>query len=125
MPINQAKISSDQWLRKIEGELAVDAYQTEKNIVVKAAVAGVKLEDLQISVNNDLLTIRGKREEQKEEEKRGYLCRECYWGTFSRSLVLPTDVRPDKIKAVLQDGILTITLPKTKKKITDISVEQR
>ncbi len=101
------------WLSKdYEGQLSVDVYHTEKEIVVRSTMAGVKPEDLNIMVNNDLLTIRGKREAEPNVPHSDYLYRECYWGGFSRSLVLPQDVKVDRIKATLKNGLLTIVLPK-------------
>lgn len=101
------------WLDKdYEGQLSVDVYETEKEIVVKATIAGVKPEDLNIIVHNDLLTIRGKREEENPIEPVNYICNECYWGGFSRTIVLPQYVKTDKIKAILKNGVLTIILPK-------------
>jgi HSP20 family protein len=101
------------WLSKeYEGQLSVDVYHTEKDIVVKSTIAGVKPEDLNIVVNNDLLTIRGKRETEPNINPSDYLYRECYWGGFSRTIVLPQDVRADKIKATLKNGLLTVVMPK-------------
>ena len=97
-----------------EGQLSIDIYQTPKNIIVKSTIAGVKSEDIDISINNDMLTIRGKREDKDEVEEDNYLYRECYWGSFSRSVILPVEVKADKIEAVLENGVLSITLPKTK-----------
>jgi len=107
-----------------EGQLAVDVYQDEKNIIVKSAIAGVKPDDIDISINNDMLTIRGRREGGKEINEDKYYYRECYWGGFSRSIVLPVEVAHDKIRAGLKNGILTITLPKAKKRHNiDIQIE--
>ena len=101
------------WLDKdYEGQLSVDVYQTEKEIVVKSTIACVKPEDLNIIVHNDLFTIRGKREEENPIEPVNYIYSECYWGGFSRTLVLPQYVKTDKIKAILKNGVLTIILPK-------------
>ncbi|MBI5071956.1 Hsp20/alpha crystallin family protein [Candidatus Falkowbacteria bacterium] len=101
------------WLAKeYEGQLSVDVYHNDKEIVVRSTVAGVKPEDLNILVNNDLLTIRGKREAEANINPSDYLYRECYWGGFSRTIVLPQDVKADKIKAILKNGLLTIILPK-------------
>ncbi len=105
---------TDRWLddSAIEGQLLVDVYSTEKQIIVKAAMAGVKPEDLSISLHNDLLTIKGKREEEKDSQDSDYVYRECYWGSFSRSLVLPAEVDPKKIQAFLENGVLTVVLDK-------------
>lgn len=101
------------WLSKeYEGQLSVDVYHTEKEIVVKSTIAGVRPEDLNIIVNNDLLTIRGKRETEPDINPSDYLYRECYWGGFSRTIVLPQDVKADKIKAILKNGLLTVVMPK-------------
>lgn len=113
-PIRQgASAASQNWLGKdYEGELSVDVYHTDKEIVVRSTMAGVKPEDLNIIVNNDLLTIRGKRETEPAIPHSNYLYRECFWGGFSRTIVLPQDVKADKIKATLKNGLLTIILPK-------------
>jgi len=97
-----------------EGQLSIDIYQTPKNIIVKSTIAGVKPEDIDISINNDMLTIRGKREDKDEIEEDNYLYRECYWGSFSRSVILPVEVKADKIEAILENGVLTVILPKAK-----------
>ncbi len=109
------------WLSKdYEGQLSVDVYHNDKEIVVRSTVAGVKPDDLNIMVNNDLLTIRGKREVEIDIAPSDYLYRECYWGGFSRTIVLPEDVKADKIKATLKNGLLTIVLPKA---ISDAQVK--
>ncbi|MCK4539995.1 Hsp20/alpha crystallin family protein [Candidatus Parcubacteria bacterium] len=97
-----------------EGQLSIDVYQTPAEIVVKSTIAGVKPEDIDISINNDMLTIRGKREMRETINNDHYLYRECYWGSFSRSVILPVEVESNKIEATLENGILTITLPKVK-----------
>jgi len=104
-----------------EGRLSVDVYQTEESIIIKSAIAGVEPEDLDIAINNDMLTIRGQRQLNHEEHGADYLYRECYWGTFSRSIILPEEVDANSIDATIKNGILTVTLPKiavkNKKKI--------
>lgn len=95
-----------------EGQLCCDVYQDAKNIIIKSTIAGVDPKDLDISVSNDLLTIRGWREMDEEIDDRNFFSRECYWGTFSRSIVLPQEVEQNKTKATLKNGILTIILPK-------------
>lgn len=96
-----------------EGELSVDVYQTEKELIVKTAVAGVKKEDLNISLDNDMLTIRGNKKTDETIEEGNYFHQECYWGKFSRSLILPVEVDKNKVKAELKNGVLTIILPKS------------
>lgn len=106
-----------QWLDQEEydeGQLSIDVYQTPQNIVVKSTIAGVKPDDIDISINNDLLTIRGTRQMQEKVKEENYLFRECYWGSFSRSIILPVEIIPEKIDATLENGVLTIILPKAK-----------
>ncbi|MCK5510959.1 Hsp20/alpha crystallin family protein [Candidatus Parcubacteria bacterium] len=105
-----------EWLAEDyeEGQLSIDVYQTPAEIIVKSTIAGVKPEDIDISINNDMLTIRGKREMQETINNNHYLYRECYWGSFSRSVILPVEVEANKIEATLENGILTVTLPKAK-----------
>jgi HSP20 family protein len=97
-----------------EGQLSIDVYQTPNEIVVKSTIAGVKPEDIDISINNDMLTIRGRREMRETIKDSDYLYRECYWGSFSRSIILPVEIEPEKIEAVLENGVLTVTLPKAR-----------
>jgi len=105
-----------------EGQLSCDVYQDENNIIVKSAMAGVDPKDLSIAISNDLLTIRGYREEDEEIKENNYFSREVYWGAFSRSIVLPQEIDQNRVKATLKKGILTIILPK-KYKNTSIVVE--
>lgn len=100
------------WGSDSEGQLTIDVYQTEDFVVIKSTIAGVKPEDLDVSINNDMITIKGERKNDEEITGENYYYQECYWGTFSRSVVLPVDVLPDKIEASLKNGILTIRLPK-------------
>lgn len=95
-----------------EGQLTIDVYQTETEIVIKSTIAGVKPEDLDVSISNDMITIKGERKNEEIVDDNGYYYRECYWGSFSRSVVLPMDVLAEKIDATLKNGILTIRLPK-------------
>lgn len=117
-----------EWLEEDleEGQLSIDVYQTPKDIIVKSTIAGVRPDDLDISVNNDMLTIRGKREMREEIKNDDYLYKECYWGAFSRSIILPVEVKADKIEAHLEDGVLTVILPKAKiKNNISIKVKER
>jgi HSP20 family protein len=103
----------DRWLdESFEGQLAVDVYQTDEAVVVQSAVAGVRVEDLDITVNNDMVTIRGIRRRGQAVPAQDYFYQECYWGGFSRSIILPVDVKGDKVTATLKNGILTVVLPK-------------
>lgn len=95
-----------------EGQLTIDVYQTENDIVIKSTIAGVKPEDLDVSINNDMVTVKGERKNEEVVENGNYYYQECYWGSFSRSVLLPVDVIPEKADAALKNGILTIRLPK-------------
>jgi HSP20 family protein len=95
-----------------EGQLTIDVYQTENDIVIKSTIAGVKPEDLDVSINNDMVTVKGERKNEEIVESGNYYYQECYWGSFSRSVLLPVDVIPEKADAALKNGILTIRLPK-------------
>ncbi len=97
-----------------EGQLSIDVYQNKKELIIKSTIAGVKPEDIDIAINNDMLTIRGKREMITEIEEEDYLFKECYWGAFSRSVILPVEVQANKIDATLENGVLTVILPKAK-----------
>jgi HSP20 family protein len=95
-----------------EGQLTIDVYQTENDIVIKSTIAGVKPDDLDVSISNDMLTVRGERRQDEQVSEENYYYQECYWGSFSRSVILPVDVMPDKIEASMKNGILTIRMPK-------------
>ena len=96
-------------------QLTVDVYQTPEDIYIRALVAVVRPEDLDISITRDMVTVEGKRVEQKEVEEDGYVYRELYWGAFARSVVLPAEVDVDAAEASEKHGLLTIRLPKMNK----------
>lgn len=98
------------------GELAVDVYQNADAIVVRALIAGVPPGSIDISLTREMLTISGKREEEREVEDDNYFRRELYWGAFSRTILLPEEVDVDVAEASEKHGILTIRLPKINKK---------
>ncbi len=107
------------------GQLAVDVYQTPKEIIIKSTIAGVQPEDLDISINNDMVVIKGTRRQEESVAEEDYIYKECHWGGFSRSIILPIDVKEDKIKANLKNGILTIALPKAgKSKVKIVEVKE-
>lgn len=95
-----------------EGQLTIDVYQTDNEVVIKSTIAGVKPEDLDVSINSDMLTIRGERKNDEQVLEENYYYQECYWGSFSRSVILPVDVVADKIEASMKNGILTVRMPK-------------
>ncbi|NMB92060.1 MAG: Hsp20/alpha crystallin family protein [Parcubacteria group bacterium] len=106
-----------------EGELAIDLYETKDSLVLQAVIGGMKADDLDISITNDMITIRGERQREESGQIDKFYYDECFWGAFSRSLVLPQEVDADKAKATIKNGLLTIVLPKlekTKKKTLQI-----
>lgn len=92
---------------------AIDMYQTDNEVVVKAALPGIKANEVQINVTGDILNIRGETKQDEEKKDRSWHIREQRWGAFERSVLLPTGVISDKAKADFDNGILTITLPKS------------
>ena len=95
-----------------EGQLTLDVYQTADDVIVLSTIAGVKSPDLEVTLNNDLLTIRGSRTNPSDAKQEDYFYSENYWGKFSRSVIIPVDVDGDKVRAELKDGILKVVLPK-------------
>jgi HSP20 family protein len=110
MPTLNEQERPDQWLQSDEGQLAVDVYDGEGEVIVRSPIAGVHPQDLEVFLHNDMLTIRGQRE-YAEPVGRPIL-RECHWGSFSRSLILPTEIDADGIIASIKEGVLTVRLPK-------------
>jgi HSP20 family protein len=99
----------------VEGQLTVDVYQTADEIIIKAIVAGVRPEDLDVSITRDMVTIRGKREDLHEVSDENYFYRELYWGSFSRTILLPQEVEVEEAEAIEKHGLLTLRLPKIDK----------
>jgi HSP20 family protein len=95
-----------------EGQLAIDVYQTEDDLVIQTAIAGVKPESLDISIEGDMITIRGNRERPEEAETKNYFYQECFWGPFSRQMIMSVEIDPSRTEATLKNGILTIRIPK-------------
>ncbi len=114
----QKPSKSKEWLSESEGQLPLDVYQTETDIVIKSTVAGVRGGDIDVSVTNDILTIKGMRTKDEEVKEQDYYYQECYWGPFSRSVILPASVKIDQIKASLKNGVLIVRLPKLEKSAT-------
>ena len=101
-----------------EGQLAVDVYQDDQSIYILAPIAGVRSSDIDISITDEVVTIRGERQPGHDIPEDKHYTKECYWGTFSRSYVMPVTVDSDKAKATLKDGLLKIVIPKDKKYTT-------
>lgn len=108
--------SVDDWDAEepVAGQLAVDVYETKEKLVVKGRVAGVNKSDLDVSISDNTLTIKGTLSSGTEDDVENYFLQECYWGEFSRSIVLPVPVKEDEIEAILKDGVLTISFNKVK-----------
>lgn len=108
-----------------DGQLSVDVHETEKFLIITSLIAGVKQKDIDIAIHNNLLTIKGRREQPTLEDDAHILAQECFWGNFSRSIVLPKDVIAEEIVATFQNAILTIRLPKAlkTKKINVVSLD--
>lgn len=98
-----------------EGELTIDVYQTPSEIVIKSMVAGVKPEDLDISITRDMVVIKGKRETERFVKDEDYFHQELYWGSFSRTIMLPSEVEVEEADAIEKHGLLIIRLPKIDK----------
>ncbi len=96
-----------------EGQLAIDVVQTLDEVIVIAPMAGCRSENLELHLHNDVLTIRGERKPPIEKEV-DYFYKECYWGKFSRTIVLPVEVKVEMTRAEFKNGVLTVALPKTK-----------
>lgn len=117
-------VDPTDWMEEFEGQLAIDVYQTPAEIIIKAPIAGVRQEDLDVTITDEQVTIRGERHDLQNETVEGYLVQECYWGSFSRTYSLPIAVDSDRASARLINGILTVTIPKAAKARTKtIAVE--
>jgi HSP20 family protein len=95
-----------------EGQLVVDVYETDKDLIIQAAISGIKTEELDISLENDMLIIKGERLDPAASKAKKYFIRECYFGPFSREIILPREIDTSKIKAEIKEGILTIKMQK-------------
>lgn len=98
-----------------DGQLAVDVYQTPREIIIKTMTAGIRPEDLDISITRDMVVIRGKREEAHEVSEENYYHKELYWGSFSRSIMLPAEIEIEEAEAKEEHGLLILKLPKIDK----------
>lgn len=110
--------TSEAELDEQEGQLTVDVFQDDTNIIVQSTVAGVSPDDLDVSITNDMITIRGQRHHTYKVDPADYFYQECYWGTFSRSIILPVEIDSDRAEAKIKNGILTIRIPKANTAMT-------
>jgi HSP20 family protein len=112
-PVEEMKEESGEDIyEEGEGQLTIDVYQNPDEIIIESTIAGVKPEDLDIAITNEKVTIHGKREKHEKIKDEDYFYQECYWGKFSREIILPQEIDADKSVASLKNGILTIHLPK-------------
>lgn len=101
---------------ELEGELAVDVYQTPTEIVIKSPIAGVKEDDVDVQIMGDMISIRGRREQEETVDEKDYFSQECYWGAFSKTVRLPLgDVDIERAAANMKNGVLTIRIPRVEK----------
>lgn len=105
----------EEWMNDYEGALNIDMYQTKDNVIIKSTIAGVRPDDIDITVANDMVTIKGSRSREEKVTQDDYFYQECYWGSFSRSVIVPVDIDSEEIEADLKDGILTVIIPKAAK----------
>lgn len=115
-PAADPAAADDAWDEEetLPGQLAVDVYETKERLFVKGRVAGVNKADLDVSISDNTLSIRGTLTAGADDGVENYFVQECYWGEFSRSITLPVPVKEDEIEAVLKDGVLTISFTKVK-----------
>lgn len=109
--------SEDEWMEEHieEGELTVDVYQTPNEIMVQTMVAGVRPEDLNISITREMVTIKGNRERPTGVSEEDYFQKELYWGSFTRTILLPAEIETEEAEAIEKHGLLSIRLPKIDK----------
>ena len=105
-------LAMDEQADEIEGQLTVDVYQDEDDIVVQSTVAGVSPDDLDIHITPESVTIKGSRAKSQKIEDKDYFYQECFWGRFSRSVILPMEVDPEKSTATVKNGVLTVRMPR-------------
>jgi HSP20 family protein len=117
-PVKKAPTDAASWVEEEDkdAELTIDVYQTADMIVVKSMIAGVRPEDLDVSITRDQITIRGSREEERVARDEDYFARELFWGSFSRTIQLPEEIDVDEAEAVEKHGLLILKLPKLDKK---------
>lgn len=101
-----------------EGQLTVDVFQDDQNIIIQSTIAGVSPDDLDVSITNDMVTVRGERRRTHQVDQEDYFYQECYWGSFSRSIILPIEIDADRAEAKIKNGVLTIRIPKANAAVT-------
>ena len=123
-PAKKPSLKESDWPMS-EGQLAIDVYQTEEEIVIQSAIGGVKPNDLEITIENGIVQIKGSRQKSETIEKDNYFIQECHWGSFSRQFVLPSEVDASRAEANLKDGVLIVKIPRIQKeKVTKLLIKQ-
>lgn len=124
--LDMDEVDDQNWIDgddDVEGQLNVDVYQTKTHVVIMAPIAGISPDKLDIAISDDVVTIRGSREEGAQTKGRDYYIQECFWGSFSRSVILPTPAIADKAEAKMENGVVTIKIPKVaQEKVRKIKV---
>ena len=111
--------NKEEWLEEAEGEIAIDAYETKKSFVIVSAIGGISSKNLDISIEDDMLIIKGRRDRPKpKDEDVDYFQKECFWGPFSKKIILPEKIKISQAKATIENGILFLEIPKTSSKTT-------
>lgn len=110
--LKERMLPADEDFGEGEGQLTIDVYQTPEEIIVESPIAGVNPDELDISITSESVTVKGKRERERKVRDEDYFYQECYWGKFSRSVILPQEVDAERAEAGIKNGVLTIRLPK-------------
>lgn len=117
-------VRQEEWMSDTsQGQLVVDIYEKDEVLIIESTIAGVKAQDIDIAIEPDLIVIRGERKKPKAENRR-YYYQECFWGKFSRTLVLPFPIKPDQVRANFKNGMLIISLPKAEEKSKQVQIEK-
>jgi len=123
-PQTTTATTSDKNIFDQDGELVVDVFETGSDFVVLAAIAGVQIKDIDISLEKDMMIIKGNRCHPHEGENKKYFFQECHWGPFSRKIILPENIDIDSADAQMDKGILTIKIPKTAQNNNKLGIKE-
>ncbi len=125
LPQKKEQVGTEEWMADTsQGQLVVDIYEREEDLIIESTIAGVKAQDIDITIEPDLIVIRGERKKPKNEENKRYYYQECFWGKFSRTLVLPFPIKPDQVKANFKNGMLIISLPRAEEENRQVKIEE-
>jgi HSP20 family molecular chaperone IbpA len=108
---SEALAKRETWFEEPAGQLAIDVFQTEQDLIIQTAIAGIKPGNLEVTVERDIIAIRGIRQKPSADEGE-YFTKECYWGPFAREIIVPVEIDPDRVEAIMQEGILIVRMPK-------------